>query len=143
MKTIFVPCCLMLLGCNVAAEEDAIKPARFTASGHTQDSLSTVKKRLKDKKAVLLDVREQDEWDAGHLKLAKLVPLSKIRADALTAEQKKNLPKDKPIYCHCRSGGRVLTVTKILRAKGYDVRPLKAGYATLIKEGFEKAPPKK
>ena len=43
-----------------------------------------------------------------------------------------NLPKDKPVYCHCRSGGRVLQVSKLLRAKGYDIRPLKAGYEQLL-----------
>ena len=57
---------------------------------HTKDSLEVVKKRIKEKKAILIDVREQREWDAGHLKKAQLVPLSKLQADV----KKKMLPKD-------------------------------------------------
>ena len=102
---------------------------------HTKDSLETIKKRIKEKKAVLIDVREQGEWDAGHLKAAQLVPLTKLRAGV----KEKTLPKDKIIYCHCRSGGRVLAATPILRALKYDVRPLKAGYRTLVESGFKKA----
>ena len=47
----------------------------LSAQEHTKDSLDTIKARLVDKKAVLIDVREQLEWDAGHLKDAKLLPL--------------------------------------------------------------------
>ena len=107
---------------------------------HTKDSLETVKKRLEEKKAILIDVREQGEWDAGHLNAAQLVPLTKLRAGV----KEKTLPKDKIIYCHCRSGGRVLIATSILKPLGYDIRPLKQGYQQLLKAGFEKAadPPK-
>ena len=56
---------------------------------------------------------------------------------------KKSLSKDKPVYVHCAAGGRVLTVSKILRQQGYDIRPLKLGYQSLLKRGFEKAAPKR
>ena len=66
----------------------ALAPAA-SAAEHTKDSLATVKKNLKEKKAVLFDVREQREWDAGHLQQALLVPLSKLllraRYDTLAA----------------------------------------------------------
>jgi phage shock protein E len=105
----------------------------FTESGHTTDNLKKVKRSLAKGTAVLLDVRELNEWKAGHLKQANLLPLSIIR------KGKKLLRKDKPVYCHCRSGGRVLAVSKILRSRGYDIRPLKAGYTDLLQAGFEKA----
>ncbi|MCH2210121.1 MAG: rhodanese-like domain-containing protein [Fuerstiella sp.] len=111
----------------------------FTESGHTTDHLKMVKRSLVKNTAVLLDVREYSEWKAGHLEQADLLPLSIIRSGRLTDKQKKMLPKDKPVYCHCRSGGRVLAVSKILRGRGYDIRPLKAGYSDLLKAGFEKA----
>jgi rhodanese-related sulfurtransferase len=57
-------------------------------------------------------------------------------------EVAKLLPKDKIVYCHCRSGGRVLPATDILKELGYDVRPLKAGYSQLLEAGFPKAPEK-
>ena len=102
---------------------------------HTKDSLDTVKKRLKEKKAVLVDVRERSEWDAGHVKGAVLVPLSKLRSgDA--RELLRSLPKDKIVYTHCRSGGRALRAAEMLKKLGYDVRPLEPGYKALIEAGF-------
>lgn len=106
---------------------------------HTKDSLDAVKENLKSGKAVIVDVREQGEWDAGHLKGAILAPLSKLKNECQATELLKILPKDKVIYTHCKAGGRSLTCGDILKAHGYDVRPLKPGYDDLIKAGFEKA----
>jgi phage shock protein E len=110
---------------------------------HTKDSLDTVKENLKTGKAVLIDVREQKEWDAGHLKAARLMPQSKLKMESDLAELLKTLPKDKVIYTHCRGGGRALTCGDILKSHGYDVRPLKTGYEGLVEAGFEKAEEKK
>ena len=109
------------------------------AAEHTKDSLQTVKQGLKSGKAILIDVREQQEWKAGHLRDAKLVPLSKLRDKASRDKLTKTLPKKKIIYCHCRSGGRVLIATDILLPEGFDIRPLKSGYADLIQAGFQPA----
>jgi phage shock protein E len=110
---------------------------------HTKDSLEVVKARLAKGTAVLIDVREPFEWNDGHLKAATLMPLSDLREakDDVDFAKKlvKKLPAKKIIYLHCRSGGRVLAATPILRAMKFDVRPLKAGYSTLVKAGFEKA----
>jgi phage shock protein E len=114
-----------------------------TMNGHTIDPLVIVQKRVADETAVLIDVREQGEWDAGHLSQAKLVPLSQLQGGVGQAEYAaklaETLPKDKVIYCHCRSGGRVLVAAPILRDMGYDVRPLKAGYTDLVEAGFSNA----
>lgn len=106
---------------------------------HTKDSLDTVKKALADKKAVLIDVREKSEWDDGRLKDAKLVPLSTLKGDKLPADLAKILPKEKIAYLHCGSGKRVLKAAEVLRKAGYDVRPLKDGYKSLLDKGFPKA----
>jgi phage shock protein E len=105
---------------------------------HTKDSLDAVKQNVKSGKAVIVDVREQGEWDAGHLKGAILAPLSKLKNQSQATELLKLLPKDKVIYTHCKAGGRSLTCGDILKAHGYDVRPLKPGYDDLVKAGFEK-----
>ena len=105
---------------------------------HTKDSLETVQENLTDDKAVMVDVREQREWDAGHLKKAKLVPLSKLR-DLKGKAEIEGLAKDKIVYVHCKAGGRALSACTILKEMGYDVRPLKWGYTKLVDEGFEKA----
>ena len=110
------------------------------AATHTKDSLDTVKDNVRSGQAVIVDVREQGEWDAGHLKGAILAPSSKLKNESQATELLKLLPKDKIIYTHCKAGGRSLTCGDILKAHGYDVRPLKPGYDDLIKSGFEKAP---
>ena len=110
------------------------------ATTHTKDSFETIKDNVKSGKALIVDVREQSEWDAGHLKGAILAPMSKLRKEAEAKELLKLMPKDKIIYTHCRAGGRSLMCGDILKAHGYDVRPLKPGYDDLIGAGFEKAP---
>lgn len=104
---------------------------------HSADPLDQVKTAVDGGKAVLIDVREQDEWNLGHLKTARLIPLSVLSKDGAVIPS--DLPKDKPIYLHCRSGARSLKAAEILKPLGYDVRPLKAGYGDLVKSGFTPA----
>ena len=110
-----------------------------TAQEHTKDSLDTVKKALAEKKAVLIDVREKSEWDKGHLKDASLLPLSSLKEKELPKDLAKLLPKDKVAYLHCAAGVRCVAAAEILRKHGYDVRPLKDGYKSLLEKGFPKA----
>jgi rhodanese-related sulfurtransferase len=108
------------------------------AAEHTKDSLDTVKEKLKAKEALLVDVREKDEWDEGHVKNAEFGPLSELKDADKLEKLLKQLSKDKVLYLHCRSGRRCLNAAEILQKKGYDVRPLKQGYDDLVKAGFEK-----
>ena len=134
LRTLVSAAGVLLLSLAVVAQE----PLK-----HTKDSLDTVKESLKAGKAVLLDVREQKEWDAGHLKAARLVPSSKLKMETGLEELLKTLPKDKVIYTHCRGGNRALVCGEILKKHGFDVRPLKTGYKELEEAGFEKAQEKK
>ena len=110
---------------------------------HTKDSLEKVKENMANKKAILIDIREPGEWTAGHLKDAQLLPLSELKRvgsdSAVQQKLAKNLSKQQIIYCHCRSGARVLTARNILEKLGYDIRPLAAGYDDLIEAGFPPA----
>ncbi len=115
-------------------------------SPYTTDPLATVQKRLDEKNAVLIDVREKKEWDAGHLEQATLVPLTelgkKLDDNEFRAKLRKTLPADKPIYLHCKSGGRCLIAVEALRKEfggTYDFRPLESGYQELLAAGFPKA----
>lgn len=63
---------------------------------------------------VLIDVREQDEWDAGHAPDARLVPLSELQSRI------DEFPTDQPVLIICHSGGRSLRATSFLRAEGVD-----------------------
>lgn len=109
------------------------------AAEHTKDSLDTVRERVRSKKAVLVDVREEKEWKAGHLERARLIPLSRMKTKKGLEEAVAKLPRKSPIYVHCRSGGRCLIAGDLFEKYGLDVRPLEAGYGDLLKAGFEKA----
>ena len=65
--------------------------------------------------AVLLDVREVDEWQAGHTPMAAHVPMREVpgRID--------EIPNDRRVVAICRSGGRSRAVAEALIGAGYDV----------------------
>lgn len=110
--------------------------------GHTADSLETVRSNVLNQRAVLVDVREQHEWDAGHIEGAILMPLSQLhrdgRSESLVQQITRRLGKKKIVYIHCAVGGRVLMANGLFKKLGYDARPLKAGYEDLLKVGFNK-----
>jgi len=106
------------------------------AAEHTQDSLAAVQQAVADQKAVLVDVRETDEWNEGHLSGARSLPLSVLEKGVKPESLTNLLPKNKIIYVHCVSGGRCLKAAELLKPLGYDVRPLKPGYQALVEAGF-------
>lgn len=85
---------------------------------------------LADGSARVIDVREQDEWDAGHIDGATLIPLTEFE-DRFARE----LPdKEAYLLIHCRSGGRSETATRFLQEKGYtNVWNVEGGYEALQK----------
>jgi len=105
------------------------------AAEHTRDSLTTIKKNIG---AVLVDVREQDEWNAGHVKGAIFLPLSSLQ-DGISKEEQKKLPQDKVVYLHCAVGFRAKIAASLLKKYNDKVQPLPQGYEELIESGFQKA----
>ena len=124
---------------GVAAVMTWLLSAFAGAADHTTDSLDTVKMNVTAGKAVLVDVRESGEWDDGHLKSAKHMALSKLKSGSPAEAIKKVAPAGSIVYLHCASGFRCVAAAKLLKNQGYDVRPLKDGYDSLLKAGFEKA----
>lgn|GEM_PF-280606 len=64
--------------------------------------------------AVLLDVREDDEWAAGRAPDAVHVPMTEL------AGRLDDIPEGDPVYVICRSGGRSARVTAYLNSQGWD-----------------------
>lgn len=125
---------------SVLALFACLSMSQFAAAiDHTLDSLSTVRRNVEEEKAVIVDVREESEWKAGHLEDATLLPLSQLRKNLDAGAVRRKLPKGKIVYTHCKVGARALTSALILEKLGYDVRPLKPGYEELIQAGFPKA----
>jgi rhodanese-related sulfurtransferase len=65
-----------------------------------------------DPKAVLIDVREQEEFDEVNLS-GKLIPMSEFQ------DRFAEIPKDGTVYVYCRSGRRSRTAIEFLKSKGY------------------------
>lgn len=62
--------------------------------------------------SVILDVREDDEWSAGHIDGALHVPMGQVPG------RLGELPADRDVVVVCRSGGRSARVTAFLRQNG-------------------------
>lgn len=125
--------------CMLAAWFVLAAPA--VAAKYSKDSLEVVQNRVTEKKAVLIDVREEKEWMQGHLKAAKLLPLSHLERGVSKETLKEFLPKDKIVYLHCASGARCIEAAELLTDLGFEVRPLKPGYDAFIEAGFEEVVP--
>ena len=80
--------------------------------------------------ALLLDVREQNEYDEEHIPGAQLLPLSELTA------RYDELPKDREIVAQCRSGKRSAQATEFLRDQGLDVTNLEGGILRWKAEGL-------
>lgn len=76
---------------------------------------------LLDGDAILLDVREESEWDAGHAPMASFIPLAEL------PDHLDELPRDRLIICTCRSGGRSMRAATFLQESGFDTVNLAGG----------------
>lgn len=77
------------------------------------------------RKAQLIDVREPDEYNSGHILGARNIPLSQLKM-RLT-----EIRKDKPVYLYCTNAMRSGRAARILRRNGYkEVYHLKGGFKT-------------
>jgi rhodanese-related sulfurtransferase len=104
---------------------------------HTKDSLEKVKELVEQKKAILVDVRELVEWNAGHVQDAVFLPWRDLQDKLDEKMIREKLPKDTIVYTYCAVGYRSFRAGKILAKHKYDVRPLKPGYDELVKAGFK------
>jgi len=78
-------------------------------------------RRAVDRGALLLDVREDDEWAEGHAPGAVHLPMGQL------AGRIDEVPTERTVVCVCRVGGRSMAVANDLAAAGYDVRNLDGG----------------
>ena len=67
-----------------------------------------------DQDAVVLDVRHDDEWAAGHADRA-----IHWDVDKLAAGEMPDIPKDKKVYTYCKAGARAAKAEELLKAAGW------------------------
>ncbi|RLA80652.1 MAG: pyridine nucleotide-disulfide oxidoreductase [Epsilonproteobacteria bacterium] len=98
--------------------KDAINYAGYVASnllhGDFKQISFTKVRELVENDAFIVDVREIYEYeDEGRIKNVHNIPLSQLR------ERMDEIPKDEPVYLHCRSGQRSYNAVLTLQANGY------------------------
>ena len=109
-KLIFLLLAVMLLtACGQDIENDQEAVYVNITAGEAKEIMDS------EEGYIILDVREQDEYDAGHISGAILIPFTQIEAKA-----NEMLPdKDQLILVYCRSGRRSKIAAEALAELGY------------------------
>lgn len=111
---------LLLLGFVACGKNSASGMATDSQAGDKASyqtiTLEKAKELMDTQEVLILDVREQSEYDSGHIPNAVLLPVGQI--DEKTAEQV--IPaKDAVVLVYCRSGNRSKTAASSLAELGY------------------------
>src|SRR4030095_10569225 len=98
-----------------------------------EDTVQDVQNRIQNNGVVLLDVREKEEWDEGHLPGATFIP----RGFLETRVEKAVPEKEKPVIVYCAGGTRSAYAAKTLQELGYkDVVSMTGGYGAWKNAGL-------
>ncbi len=97
---------LVLCGCGGTKVENT----------YQQISQEEAKNRMDTSNVIVLDVREQEEYDTGHIPGAVLLPVGTICEDTAAAVIPE---KDSEVLVYCRSGNRSKTASQALADLGY------------------------
>jgi rhodanese-related sulfurtransferase/DNA-binding HxlR family transcriptional regulator len=104
---------------------------------HERDALEPVsreelRRKLKDGLITVLDVRPEDEFDAGHLPDAINIPLRQL------VQRLREVPKSREIVAYCRGPYCVLAfeAVALLRGRGFQVRRLEDGFPEWVAAGL-------
>jgi len=92
--------------------------------------------KLKSGEAVIVDVRDKDEWDEGHIPGAMHMSRGTLELDI----EEKVPDLNAMIICHCGGGGRGALATESLQKMGYkNVRNMAGGFKAWKAAGFRTA----
>ena len=78
----------------------------------------------------LVDVRLEDEWQAGHIAGAHHIPLDSLSARA------EEIDRSRPVVLYCRSGDRSGGAADALEASGWDVQSMEGGLVAWVESGL-------
>ncbi len=98
------------------------KRAGFALAPVKQMTVQELQKSLDSGEVLVLDVRRQGEWDAGHIDGADWYPLDRFKA---ALPQRKS---SAPTAVHCKSGYRSMIAASLLQRAGHDVINVIGGF---------------
>jgi NADPH-dependent 2,4-dienoyl-CoA reductase/sulfur reductase-like enzyme/rhodanese-related sulfurtransferase len=97
--------------------KDVVNFAGYVATNLLHGEFKQVKEKdirgLIEKGACIIDVREKNEYELSHIMGAKNIPLSELR------QRVNEIPKDEPVYLHCRSAQRSYNAAMALKHVGF------------------------
>ena len=116
---------------------DILNVLALTITGENEENSNDVEasgvENLVKNKEFLLDVREDYEYQDGHIKGAVNLPLREI------LEKKDTLPKDKDIYVYCRSGHRSADAVNFLKSLGFEkIHNIEGGFIDISFNEYHK-----
>lgn len=97
-------------------------------------SPAEVARRMEEEDLILVDVREQYEWDAGRVPGSQHIALDKVASAA------PSIPRDHPVAFICLSGARSALVTEAFRKAGYDAYNVAGGFGLWFQAGLPTEP---
>ena len=86
--------------------------------------------KLKSESVVIIDVREKEEFEAGHLSGAKHFPMSLLKTDPTLMADLEELSQNKELLIYCQSGLRAQKVLSLLKEKNIPAQNI-GGYPHL------------
>jgi len=86
-------------------------------------------KQARQDGATVVDVRDDDEYAAGHVAGAASLPLPEVEV------RMQELPKDQTVYLICQGGGRSGKAADLLSEAGFDVRSVAGGTSAWAEAG--------
>jgi len=106
---------------DCGASRGWVRAPRLRAYTGAMDEEVTVTVNDIPEGATIVDVREDDEWEAGHIEGAYHVPLGELPA------RLDDLPLDDDMYVICRTGGRSNRAVAWLNQNGFDAFDVQGG----------------
>ncbi len=99
---------------------------------YTDISVQQAKEMIDKGEVFILDVRTQEEYDAGHIRNSTLIPVQDL------SKRLNEVPQNRDILVYCRTGSRSTAASEILVNNGFtQIYNMNGGITEWTKAGYE------
>ena len=114
---------------GIAKQSAGQRKGRHCMSETTTPEIDVEELAATHERGLLVDVREPDEYVAGHVPGAVLIPMSQL------ATRMGEIDKTSPVFVICASGNRSSAITDLLRGAGFDAVSVAGGTGAWTRSG--------